>query len=83
VGIATGWTARVRSPTGTREFSLLHSVKTGSGPLPVSHPMDTGGSTSIPKGKSARDWRWSLPSSAVDNDGAILPAPHTPSSRGD
>jgi hypothetical protein len=29
---ATGWTAGVRFPTGARDFSLVHSVKTVSRP---------------------------------------------------
>jgi hypothetical protein len=31
VDIDTGWTTGVRFPAGTRDFSLHHSVKTGSG----------------------------------------------------
>jgi hypothetical protein len=38
VGIATGWTARVRFPA-VRDFSLLHSVQTGSEVHPASYPM--------------------------------------------
>jgi hypothetical protein len=38
-----GWTAGVRVLAEVRYFSLLHSVQTGSGALPVSYPMGTGG----------------------------------------
>jgi hypothetical protein len=43
VGIATGWTTGVRCLAGVRDFSLLHSVQTGSGD-PASYRMGTGGS---------------------------------------
>jgi hypothetical protein len=42
VGIATGWTAPVRFPTG-QDFSLLHSVQSGSEAHPASSPMAIGG----------------------------------------
>jgi hypothetical protein len=35
--------ARVRFPVGARDFSLLHSVQTGSGARPPSYPMGTRG----------------------------------------
>jgi hypothetical protein len=37
--IETGWMARVRSLTGTTDFSLLHSVQTSSRAYPTSNPM--------------------------------------------
>jgi hypothetical protein len=40
---AMGWTTRVPFPT-VQDFSLLHSVYTGSGAHPASYPMGTGGS---------------------------------------
>jgi hypothetical protein len=43
VGIATGWTALVRFPVGAKDFSLLHSVQTGSGAHLTSYPMGTRG----------------------------------------
>jgi hypothetical protein len=49
IGIATGWTTGVRLPTGTRDFSLLYSVQTGSEAHPASYPMGIGGS--FPGGK--------------------------------
>jgi hypothetical protein len=38
-------------PAGARDFSLLHSVQTGSGADPTSYPMSTGGS--FPGGNAA------------------------------
>jgi hypothetical protein len=48
----SGWMTGVRFPTGERDFSLLHSVQTGSGAHPASYPMGTGGY--FPEGKAAR-----------------------------
>jgi hypothetical protein len=42
VGIATGWTTRIRFPA-VQDCSLLNSVQTGSGAHPASYPMSTGG----------------------------------------
>jgi hypothetical protein len=42
-GIATGWTAGVRFPSEARDFSLLHSVQTGSGADPAYYTMSPGG----------------------------------------
>jgi hypothetical protein len=53
VGTATGWTARVRFPA-VQDFSLLHSVQTGSGVHPASYPMGTGGY--FPGSKAAGVW---------------------------
>jgi hypothetical protein len=47
VGIAT---ARVQFPA-VQDFSLLHSVQTGSGAQPAYYPMGAGGS--LPGGKMA------------------------------
>jgi hypothetical protein len=48
IGIAVGSELEghgsVRLPAGKRDFSLLHSVKTGSGAHPASCPTDTAGS---------------------------------------
>jgi hypothetical protein len=49
VGMATGWTARVRL-RAVQAFSLLHKVQTGSGAHPVSCSMGTG---DFPRGKAA------------------------------
>jgi hypothetical protein len=38
-----GWTAKVRFPAETGEFSLLHNFQTGPGAHPASCAMDTGG----------------------------------------
>jgi hypothetical protein len=35
--------AGVRFLAGVRDFALLHTVQTGSGAHPASHPMDTVG----------------------------------------
>jgi hypothetical protein len=42
VDIATRWTVGVRFRTRVR-CSLLHGVHIGSGSLPASYPIDTGG----------------------------------------
>jgi hypothetical protein len=44
VGIATGYglDGRVHFPSGTRDFSLLHSVQTGSEAHPFSYPIKIG-----------------------------------------
>jgi hypothetical protein len=47
---STAWTAWVRFPE-VQDFSLLHSVQTGSGAHPASYQMGTGGS--FPGGKAA------------------------------
>jgi hypothetical protein len=48
----TGWVAGIRFPTGERDYSLLHSVQTGSGAHPASYPVGTG--SSFPWTKAAR-----------------------------
>jgi hypothetical protein len=71
VRIAMGWTAEVRFPAGETDFSLLHSVQTGSG---ASCLMGTGGSFGGCKAEH------SPPSNTeVKNDGAIPPRPYTSS----
>jgi hypothetical protein len=35
--------ARVRFPAGARDFSLLHSMQTGSGVHTALYPLDMGG----------------------------------------
>jgi hypothetical protein len=84
VGIATGWTAGVRLPA-VQDFSLLHSVQTGSGTHPASYPVTSGFTPPPPPdGESfpgvRRPWREadrSPPSSAeVKKGGAIPPLPH-------
>jgi hypothetical protein len=47
----TGWTTGVGFPAGARDFSLLHSVQTGSGDRPASYRMCT--VDSFPGGKTA------------------------------
>jgi hypothetical protein len=41
IATAPGWTAGVRFPAEARNFSLLHSVQTGSGAHPASCLTDT------------------------------------------
>jgi hypothetical protein len=43
---AKGWTIGVRVPLGTGNFSLHHSVQTGSEAHPTTYPMATRGSFS-------------------------------------
>jgi hypothetical protein len=50
VGKATGCTAGVQLSASTRDFSLLHSVHTGSKVHPASYPMSTKGC--FPGGKA-------------------------------
>jgi hypothetical protein len=47
---AISWKAGVLFPAGARNFSLLHTVQTGSGAHPASSPMGTG--DSFPGGKA-------------------------------
>jgi hypothetical protein len=42
VGMAKGWTGRVRCPA-LQDLSLLHSVQTGSEAHPASYLMGAGG----------------------------------------
>jgi hypothetical protein len=65
VGIATGWTAGVRFPTGETDHSHLYSFDTGSGPHPASYQMRILGH--FPRGKAAAAWAdHSTPSMTVD-----------------
>jgi hypothetical protein len=48
---ATGWTAGVLFPTGSRDFSVLHSIQPGYGIHPASYPK--GIRDSSPGGKAA------------------------------
>jgi hypothetical protein len=68
--------AGVQYPAGARDFSLVHSVETGSGAHPA-YPMGT--KASFPGGKADH----SPPSSAeVETGGAISPLPHMSSQCG-
>jgi hypothetical protein len=46
-----GWTAGVRFPEGSRDFSLMNSIQTGSEARPVFYPI--GVRSSFLKGKDA------------------------------
>jgi hypothetical protein len=63
VGIGIGYELEnrgtgIRFPAGARDFSVLHSVQTGSGAHPSSYPISTGGP--FFRGKAA--WTWPLTS---------------------
>jgi hypothetical protein len=47
--------------SAVKDFSLIHSIQTGSGTHPASYPVGTG--DSFPGGKAAGAWSWSLTSS--------------------
>jgi hypothetical protein len=73
---ATSWTAGVRFPVETRDFSLLHCIQTGYGAHPVSYPMGNEGSFS--KGKwQGREAGHSPPAIAeVKNGGVTSTTPY-------
>jgi hypothetical protein len=74
VGIGTGWMAGVRFPAGARDFSILHSVHTGSGAHPASYPM---GDLSLGVKRPGRETNHSyLPDAEVKNGGDIRQFPH-------
>jgi hypothetical protein len=54
----TCWTAGVRFLAGARDFSLLHSVQTGSGAHPASCPMGT--KVPFSGSRAAGAWNWPL-----------------------
>jgi hypothetical protein len=54
----------VRSPAGTKDFSSILCVQTGSGAHPASCTMGTGGPFSRGKARPGRDADHSPPSSA-------------------
>jgi hypothetical protein len=80
-GMAIRWTTGLRFPTGPRECSLLHSVKTGSGAHLASYPLGTGGYFSGNKTAGACSWPLTPSSAQVKNGGSILPLPHMSSWR--
>jgi hypothetical protein len=72
----TGYTAGVRFPTGARDFSLVHSVQTGSATPSALYIMGTGGSLSVSVKRPGREADQSLPSSTeIKNGRAIPPLP--------
>jgi hypothetical protein len=74
--------AKVRFPAGARDFSLLHSMQTGSGVHPASYPVGTEGSFPGVM-RPGREAHHSLPSNAeFKNGGAIPQLPHASSWRG-
>jgi hypothetical protein len=77
VGIAMGWTTRVRIPAGAINLSLLHSVQTDSGAHPASYPMGTRGSfPRVVKRPGLEADHSPLSSAEIKNSGAIPPLPH-------
>jgi hypothetical protein len=60
-GLRAGWSL-LRIPAGSRNFSLHHSVQTGSGAHPASYPMGT--RYSFPGGEVAGAWSWPLTSTS-------------------
>jgi hypothetical protein len=69
--------AEVRFPAEAKEFSVLHSVQTGSGTHPDPYPNGTGGDfLGVKRPESEVDDSPS-PSTEVNNDEAIPPLPHT------
>jgi hypothetical protein len=69
VVIVTGYTAEAG------DFSVLHSVQTGSGAHTASCPVGTGGSSFVGKGGREAD-QSPVTNAEVKNGGAILPLPH-------
>jgi hypothetical protein len=81
-GITAGWTIGIRGPTGARDFTLLHSVETGSGAHPSSLPVAIGSPSPGVK-QPQREADTSPPSSSeVRTGGATPPLPDTSSWRG-
>jgi hypothetical protein len=66
VSIVTSCTAGVQFPTGAKDFSLIHSIQTGSWAHPAFCTVGT--KDSFLRGKAAS-------SAKVKNDGAIPPLP--------
>jgi hypothetical protein len=67
-----GWTARVRFPTGRKDNSLLHSVKTDSGAQHASYPTPT--KDYFPWSKAGgREADHSPPSSVYVKNGGPIP----------
>jgi hypothetical protein len=58
------WVIAVRSPVEAKDFSSILCVQTGSGALPASCTMGTGGPFSGGKARPGRDADHSPPSSA-------------------
>jgi hypothetical protein len=58
------WRAGIRCPAEVRDFSLLDSVKIGSGAHPTSYPMFT--EDSFGGGNAAGAWSWPPPHSAEE-----------------
>jgi hypothetical protein len=59
-----------------QEFTVFHSVQTGCGAHPASHPVDTG--SDFPRAKRSGREAAQLPPTSIEvkNGGAVLPLPH-------
>jgi hypothetical protein len=70
------WTAGVRHPVRPKDFSLLHTVQTGSGAHPTFYQMGTMGSFHMDKASAGSEADNSAPSGTeVKNGGSIPPLP--------
>jgi hypothetical protein len=77
-GIATGYglDGGIRFSVASKDFSVLHSVQTGSGAYPASYTMGTGGTVLLGIKWPGRDANHSPPSSVeVKNGGLYLHSP--------
>jgi hypothetical protein len=72
-----GWTTGVRLPAGEKDFSLFHSVQTGSRDHPASYPMGIRGSFPGVRRPGSETDHPLPPSAEVNNGGAIPPLPDT------
>jgi hypothetical protein len=74
--------SKIRFPAGARDFSLLHSIQTGSEVHTASCPIGTGGSSA--GHKKAGKWTDHSPPSSdeIKKSGSVPPLPHTSSWRG-
>jgi hypothetical protein len=77
-GLLMNWTAGAPFPAEGRDFSLFHSIQTGSGPHPASYLM---GTEAVSPGVKllGRESDHSPSSAEVTNDGPIPPLSHTSS----
>jgi hypothetical protein len=69
------WAAGIRFPVGAGDFSMFHSVQTGSGAQAASYPMGTRGSFPGDKRQGREADHSPLPCAKCKNGGAIPPLP--------
>jgi hypothetical protein len=70
-----GLWAGVRSPAGSRDFSVLYNVQTSSGAYPASYTMGTGVVSMGVKRQGCKAHHLPPPSAEVKNDGATSSLP--------